>query len=297
MKTIGVDIGGTSFRIGIVDVDNTLIRFEKVPTGSVFSGGDILQNLADYLRTFSRGIKADAVAIGFPATLDAERSRVLQAPNVPFMENLPVCEALRKELGIPVYAERDVTFALYYDTDKYGVPPEGLTCGIYFGTGIGNAMMINGEPVVGRHGAAGELGHIPVWGSHTLCGCGNNGCLEAAAGGKAIARLQREHYPDTPIGEMFLRHGTEQGMLDILRGMAFAVATEVNILDPDHVLLGGGVLNMAGFPRQTLEKMIREHSRKPLPCNDLPILYTEDDPDKSVIGGAVFARWKLNAGA
>ena len=83
-------------------------------------------------------------------------------------------------------------------------------------------------------------------------------------------------------------------MLEIIDGMAFAVSTEINILDPDYLLLGGGVLNMKGFPRRTLEELIRKHTRKPLPCGDLPIQYTEDDPDKSVIGGAVFARRKLS---
>ena len=65
MKTIGVDIGGTSFRIGIADGANHLIRFEKVPTGSVFSSGDILGDLAGYIMSFSRGVTVDAVAIGF----------------------------------------------------------------------------------------------------------------------------------------------------------------------------------------------------------------------------------------
>lgn len=298
MKTMGIDIGGTSFRIGIADESNALIRFDKVPTRSVFSSGNVLKDLSDYLVSFSRGIAVDAAAVGFPATLNAGRTRVLQAPNVPFMENLPVCETLRKEMKIPVYAERDVTFALFYDTEKYRIPPEGLTCGIYFGTGIGNAMLLNGKPVAGRHGTAGELGHIPVRGSHIPCGCGNAGCLEAVAGGKAIARLQREKFPETPIGDMFAEHGKDPDLLDIVRGMAHAVATEVNILDPDYLLLGGGVLSMKAFPRQTLEEMIREHARKPWPCDDLAICYTEDDPDKSVIGGAVFARRKLGfAGA
>lgn len=294
MKTMGIDIGGTSFRIGIADSSNALIRFDKVPTRSVFSSGDVLQDLSAYLRNYARGITVDAVAIGFPATLNADRTRVLQAPNIPFMENLPVCETLRQELGIPVYAERDVTFALYYDTEKYRIPLEGMICGIYFGTGIGNAMLIDGEPVSGRHGTAGELGHIPVWGSSIPCGCGNDGCLEAVAGGKAIARVQREQYPDTQIGDMFLKHGGAPAMLEIIDGMAFAVSTEINILDPDYLLLGGGVLNMKGFPRRTLEELIRKHTRKPLPCGDLSIQYTEDDPDKSVIGGAVFARRKLS---
>ena len=160
MKTMGVDIGGTSFRTGIVGEDHSLIRFDKVPTRSVFKSGNVLEDLANYLMAFSRGIGMDAVAIGFPATLNADRTRVIQAPNVPFMENLPVCETLQQELGTPVYAERDVTFALYYDTEKYGVPRKGLTCGIYFGTGIGNAMLIDGAPVSGRHGTAGELGRM-----------------------------------------------------------------------------------------------------------------------------------------
>ncbi len=293
MRIISIDIGGTSFRTGVVEEDYSLSRFEKVPTRSVLSSGDVLKDLAGYLKSFSRGIAAGAVAIGFPATLNAERTRVLQAPNVPFMENLPVCETLQEELDIPVYAERDVTFALYYDTQKYRIPAEGLTCGIYFGTGIGNAMLLNGNPVSGRHGTAGELGHIPVWGSRIPCGCGNNGCLEAVAGGKAVERIRREQYPDTPIGEMFLRHGGDRPLLEVVEGMAFAVATEVNILDPDHLLLGGGVINMDGFPRQTLEQLIREHTRKPLPCDDFTLQYSEDDPDKSVIGGAVYAGRKL----
>ena len=294
MKIMAIDIGGTSFRIGIADESNTLIRFDKVPTRSIFTSGNVLQDLSACLTAYSREIAVDAVAVGFPATLNADRTRVLQAPNVPFMENLPVCETLQKDLGIPVFAERDVTFALYYDTEKYQIPLEGLTCGIYFGTGIGNAMLVDGEPVSGRHGTAGELGHIPVWGSRLPCGCGNDGCLEAVAGGKAVARVQREQYPDTQIGDMFLLHGRDRALLEIVDGMAFAVATEINILDPDHLLLGGGVLNMKGFPRQTLEELIRKHTRKPLPCSDLAIRYTEDDPDKSVIGGAVFARRKLN---
>ena len=295
MNTMGVDIGGTSFRIGIVDGNGSMIRFDKVPTRSVLMTGDVLQDLSEYLISFCRGITVHAIGIGFPATLHADRTRVIQAPNVPFMEDLPVCEVLRKKTGIPVYAERDATLALYYDMQKYRIPHAGLTCGIYFGTGIGNAMLLNGEPISGRHGVAGELGHIPVLGSRIPCGCGSTGCLEAVAGGKAVARVQREQYPNTPIGDMFLIHGEDQALQDIVDGMAVAAATEINILDPDHLLLGGGVPNMKGFPLERLEEQIRKHTRKPLPCNDLDICYTEDDPEKSVIGGTIFARRKLTA--
>ena len=83
-------------------------------------------------------------------------------------------------------------------------------------------------------------------------------------------------------------------MLDFVDGMAIAVATEVNILDPDQILLGGGVLNMRDFPFDLLNEKIREHTRKPLPWKELNLIYTEDEADKSVVGGAIYANRKLN---
>lgn len=294
MTVLSADIGGTNFRLGAVKEDGSIIKFEKVPTSSVFSSGSVLSDLEDMLRTFSEGLSFDAIAIGFPATLNRERTQVVQAPNIPFMENVPVCEHLQKAFGVPVLAERDVTFALCYDAEKYHLSGEGLICGVYFGTGIGNAILIDGKPLTGRHGSAGELGHIPVPGCTISCGCGNIGCLEAVAGGKALARIQREKFPETPIGEMFTRHGQEQALMEFIDGMAVAVATELNILDPDQILLGGGVLSMKDFPRALLDEKIREHTRKPLPWRELNLIYAEDEADKSVVGGAIYARRKLN---
>ena len=296
MTILSVDIGGTHFRAGAVRDDNSVISFDRVSTASVFRSGDMLADLAEYLQGFSSEIGAKAVAIGFPATLNRERTRVVQAPNIPFMEDLPVCEYLQEALGVPVLAERDVTFALCYDTEKYRLPCEGLICGIYFGTGIGNAILLDGRPLTGRNGAAGELGHIPVPGCAVPCGCGNIGCLEAIAGGKALARIQAEHFHETPIEEIFSCHGTEPALLDFIDGMAAAAATEINILDPDQLLLGGGVLNMKDFPRGLLDERIRVHTRKPLPWRELHPIYTGDEPDKSVVGGAIYARRKLRMG-
>ena len=150
MTVLSADIGGTNFRLGAVKEDGSIMKFEKVPTGSVFSSDNVLSDLEQQLCKFSEGISFDAIAIGFPATLNRERTRVAQAPNIPFMEDVPVCEYLQKAFGVPVLAERDVTFALCYDAEKYHLPSEGLICGIYFGTGIGNAILVDGKPLPGR---------------------------------------------------------------------------------------------------------------------------------------------------
>ena len=293
MKVLSIDIGGTNFRVGIVSANRTVEKLDRIPTASVIRSGNVLEDLFGFLSVYAEGISFDAVAVGFPATLNRERTQVVQAPNVAFMEDLPVCTFLEDRMQLPVLAERDVTFALCYDAEKYHLPSDGLICGIYYGTGIGNAILLNGVPLAGRHGAAGELGHIPVFGSTVRCGCGNIGCLEAVAGGKALARIQKERFPETPIHEMFLRHGQEQALVELIDGMALAAATEINILDPDQVLLGGGVLNMQGFPRVILDEKIREHNRKPLPCRELNLIYSEDVPEKSVVGGAIYACRKL----
>ena len=292
-QIIGVDIGGTSFRIGAVGGDGTVSGFRKVPVGQVLRSRDPLSDLAAYLEDYSRGMEPEAVSIGFPATLDRERQTVLQAPNVPLMENLPVAAVLRERMGVPVFLERDVTMALQYDMEKYRIPPRGLVIGIYYGTGVGNALCVNGEPLRGKHGTAGELGHIPVDGSDEKCGCGNVGCMENLAGGKYLVRLCREIYTDTAIGELFARHGSEPPLVQFVDRMAMAAATELNILDPDWLLIGGGVPQMRDFPRGLLLERIYAHARKPRPANDLPIVFTEDEEEKCVIGAARYARVQM----
>ncbi|MBQ9574315.1 MAG: ROK family protein, partial [Synergistaceae bacterium] len=196
-KIIGIDIGGTNFRIGLTDGRGNVSDFRKQPVKTILKTDDVLKDIADFIEGYADGRKFDGIAVGFPATLNRERTKVLQAPNLKFMEDLPVVEYLRGRLNVPVFAERDVVFTLCYDMRKYEVPVEGITCGIYFGTGVGNAIMINGKPLTGRNGTAGELGHIPVEGSEEICGCGLKGCIENLAGGKYLAKLRNDYYPDT----------------------------------------------------------------------------------------------------
>ena len=303
-NVIGIDIGGTHFRIGTVmsqdlnqnggaDGNRQKVRnFRKVLAASVLKTEDVLQDLADYIREYAGecGISDYAVAAGFPATLDQNRRKVIQAPNLKYMENLPVVDRLSKELGVPVYAERDVTLALCHDAAKYDLPEKGVICGIYYGTGIGNAILIDGKPYGGKNGAAGELGHIPVDGCKEVCGCGNTGCMESVAGGKYLAKLQREQYPDTPIERMFTEHAADAALVEFVDRMAMAAASEINILDPDEVLIGGGVVNMPDFPKELLEKKILEHTRKPEPAGSLHLIFTEDEADKSVLGAALYVK-------
>ena len=280
-RVIGIDIGGTNLRIGTVDEAGNISGFRKVRTKEVLRSYSVLVDLAEFIEEYSRDY--DAVAIGFPATLNRERTRILQAPNLEYMEDLPVVEYLAGRLGVPVFAERDVTMTLFFDVKKYSLPNEGIITGIYFGTGIGKAIMIDGVPLAGRNGTAGELGHIHVDGNTEPCGCGLRGCMEVVAGGKYLAK----HYDPAEISEVFVNHKDE---LDVfVDRMAASVACEVNILDPDYVIVGGGVVNMKEFPLEELHTKILEYSRKPYPAENLRVIFAEDEPHKSVTGAAYYA--------
>ena len=297
---IGIDIGGTNFRIGAAGRDpfSCRIHFRKVPIGEVFRSKFPIEDLKTYLSRYMQdlrkeGKRPEAVCIGFPATLDQERRVVLQAPNIPFMENLPVADELEKTLGISVKIERDVCLSLIFDKEKYGLSDRGIICGIYFGTGIGNAIMIDGKLLLGKDGAAGEIGHIPVDGSREMCGCGKMGCMENLAGGKYLAKLCRERYVHTPVQEMFVRHAKDPELQQFIERMAMTAATEINILNPDYMVLGGGVINMAEFPRELLRERILFHTRRPYPAQGLNLLFAEDEKDKAVVGAALYARINL----
>jgi allose kinase len=292
---VAMDIGGTNLRIGAVDERYEVRNFQKKPTRSVFTTQEPLADLSRCLHAYVAQTQIagqiDAIVIGFPATINRQRTKVLQAANIPFMENLPVVEYLQETFkDVKILIERDVCLLMCCDMAAYRLADCEVLLGYYFGTGIGNVVCLNGSLYLGAHGVAGEAGHIPVAGNDEACGCGNRGCLENLAGGKYLAKLCRERFGDTPIQDLFVRHGKTAELQTFIDHMAIAVATEVNILDPDCVLIGGGVPNMKGFSTELLEKKIHEHTRKPCPEQDLKIIFVEDDDKKGVLGAAYLAR-------
>ena len=288
---LGLDIGGTNFRMGLVDSTLTPHRVEVSSSRALFEREDPLAALAERVRTYLTdapvGLAPTMVCAGLPAVLDRDRRRVLSATNFPGMEGRDVVAYLSEALGLPVTIEHDAYYLLAYDMMRLGLKNEGTVMGCYFGTGLGNAVFINGRPYIGKNGVACELGHMPVPLSDKPCSCGNQGCIEMYSCGKALENLARENYPDEPIGSLFATHPDGVALGNFVRYMAAAVATEVNILDPDHVLLGGGIVQMEGFPREAFCEAILANTRKPYPAQNLSLFFAKDAPENGIIGAAI----------
>lgn len=295
---LGLDIGGTNTRMGLVDEEFQLTDFQIVRTEEVQKDGKTLDNfiaiLHRYLEEHAGDKEVVAISAGFPATIDRDRKVVLSAPNVKGFDNIAIVDKLEEEFQIPAYLETDVDMLILFDMFANKIPDKGITCGFYFGTGLGNAIVINGNLLVGKTGAAAELGHIPVRGVNGRCGCGNASCMEVIACGFVLSKVCAEKFPDVHISEVFEKCSEEPEIVQFVDDLAAAVATEVNILDPDYIILGGGLAQMKGFPFKRLEECIYKYARKPFPAQELNYMYSQPAQENGVIGAGILGFKKMS---
>ncbi len=291
---LGVDIGGTNMRFGLVSPDHKILSYQQLHTADTFIGQQPLNKLCEciksYLEAYVFDEMPDAVSIGMPSTIDRRRTTALQTPNIDHIPDFfRITEPLEGKLGIPVYLNRDVNNLLLYDLYELQIDHAESACGIYFGTGIGNAILLNGRLWNGFDGVGGELGHIPVLGNIEECGCGNKGCLEANIGGRALEKIQRKYFPDVFIGDIFKRKSDTPEIKAFVKGMGQVIAIEENLLNPQYMIIGGGLPIMEGFPKDELEHYAHASTRKPYPEKTMKIYYSHPDQKNGVIGAAIYA--------
>jgi len=211
------------------------------------------------------------------------------------MQNLAIADQFEAHLGTRVFIDRDVNMLLRHDMAHHRFDDPCVVIGCYAGTGLGNAISINGEIHVGRHGVAGELGHFPILGLDRLCGCGNLGCIETVASGRYFAEMAAQEFPHTPLDGVFTLHSDSPQVRQFIRYLATPIAGEINILDPEAVILGGGVIRAPGFPSDQLEDAIRDLCRKPYPSKDIRFIYSDGGHLGGLIGAAIYAFDALSA--
>ena len=258
---VGIDIGGTNCRIGLTDREYNLYHPEICYTAELQADGDFLERLESFTSSYIELYQSDydimAISLGFPSTIDKDRKVVLSTPNIAGLNNVPIVTIFENVFHLPIYINRDVNMLMYHDLNYFHIPKDTLALGFYMGTGFGNAIYINNEILLGKNGVAGELGHIPMLGKKRKCACGNEACIESVAGGRYLEELCNVRFPGTPISEIYVKHRNDPEVIEQIEYMAIPIATEINIFDPDYIILGGGIIQMEDFPMKRLEEYIR----------------------------------------
>lgn len=294
---LGIDVGGTNLRAGLVNENYQLTNYVIESSTQIMDSDHAAEKLnlfiARYLEKHAQNKNIIAISAGFPSTIDKDRKKILSTPNITGFNNIDIVDQLEQELNIKTYINKDVNMLMLFDMFQGSVPDEGVTTGFYLGTGLGNAISINGHLLIGKNGAAAELGHIPSRGHEEACGCGNRGCVETFASGKHLRILCEENFKDTFISDIFTIHKENPIIKKFIRELAIPIATEINILDPDFIILGGGVIQMVDFPFEQLESAIHEFVRKPYPDENLRLVYSNQGQENGVIGAGIYGFKKI----
>ncbi|MGH4026082.1 MAG: ROK family protein [Pseudonocardiaceae bacterium] len=267
MLTIGVDVGGTSVRAGLVDAKGTVldVRRAATPTGEQALEDAIVAVVAELIALHD-GVGGVGLAVaGF---VSRDRRHVGFAPHLPW-RGAPVAERIEHRLGRPVLLEHDANAAALAE-HRYGVTLGGVGLLVVLGTGIGGALMIDDELFRGAHGVAPELGHLRLVPGGRPCACGKRGCWERYCSGTGLATtalellaarrvtsgpLAREVSEDPQrISGRRVARAARNGdpialaaVAELARWLGAGLALIADIYDPEVVVIGGGVSESAAL--------------------------------------------------
>jgi glucokinase len=185
---MGIDIGGTKVLGGVVDSDGNVLAHARRDTPAD-DGPKIVQRVVEVIRELADIHEVEGVGIGAAGWIDAKRSTVLFAPNLAW-RNEPLRDEVARHIPVPVVVENDANVAAWAEF-QFGAGADAHESMVMYtiGTGIGGALVLNGELVRGASGIAGELGHVLAVPDGYQCGCGRRGCIEQYASGNALVRF------------------------------------------------------------------------------------------------------------
>jgi glucokinase len=310
----GIDLGGTKIQAVIVDEQNKVLGQARRPTPTEGGPQDVTKEIAQALRDAAKAAdvepeKLKGIGVGSPGVI--EGGNVSTARNLPGWEGtFALAEALASALeveGIPIEIGNDVQVATDAELGLGAGRPYDSLIGVFWGTGVGAGLILDGKPWLGQ-GGAGEIGHMVVEMDGARCTCGRRGCVEAYAGRAAMEiharklhekgrhtdlfKLMKEHERTrltSGIWERALKHEDELATELIeraVKALGAGIASAVNLLDVPAVIIGGGLGVRLGDP---YAKRIAEAMQPHLFADDRPpaVLVAELGDLGGAIGAAL----------
>ncbi|WP_319559015.1 ROK family protein [Marispirochaeta sp.] len=311
---IGFDLGGTKMIASLLDENYAILGRVKKRTDPHEGNSAVLKRIAAAIEEviLTSGVPRSAIkGIGFaaPGPMDREAGIMISTPNLGF-ENIPIRSYLEEEAGIKVCLDNDVNAGTFGEFIKGAGKGYRHLLGVFLGTGIGGGLIINGQMYRGANGNAGEVGHMILQTDGPLCGCGQYGCLEALASRRSLAKDAVALASSGKAPVLLNMAGTDiagykSGVFakalkkqdpaakEIIKRGAFylgiGLANCVNMLNPEAIILGGGLVEKLGTPfLKQIVKSLRAHSLPGL-IEDVKVMAAELGDDAALVGSAALA--------
>jgi glucokinase len=274
--TLGIDVGGTKIAAGAVNAEGVVLETKRsqTPARDPQATHRAIVELVDDL---AQRHEVTAVGIGAAGFVDANRSVVMFAPNLAWRDE-PLKASVEADTGLPVVVENDVNAAAWGEFRfGAGADVDDLLM-VAVGTGIGGGIVVDGELIRGSFGVAGEIGHLRMVPQGILCGCGQHGCWEQYASGRALVREARNRVWDGDVlletaagdpakidGQMITKAAREGDSLsvallaDLGSWLGQGIASLAAVLDPGVVVIGGGVSEAGELLLAPIRKAFGDH--------------------------------------
>jgi len=283
----GIDLGGTKIEAIVVDAEHHVLGQSRQPTPIQGGPPEVAAQMAQALidAATAAGVASNAlqgVGVGSPGDVDKRTGAVSNARNLPnWLQSFALGQTLSDQLGLEVYVGNDVQVATDAEFALGAGRPYQSLLGVFWGTGVGGGLILDGRPWLGR-GGAGEIGHMVVRRDGARCPCGRRGCLEAYAGRGAMeARARREvdQGAKTDLFKLMTHRGrtrltssiwaqalehhdslAEQLIERAVKALGAGIASAVNLLDVEAVVIGGGLGVRFGPPMaERISAQMRPH--------------------------------------
>ena len=319
---LGIDFGGTKLLAGVVNLaTGQVVGTAKKKTSASDGPDELMQRIFDVADAALKSAKSKAkdltgVGVGVAGQVDAERGILLGTPNLSqAIVDLPMAKLLTDRFGVRAALRNDVQIAALGEARfGAGAKASDFLC-VFVGTGVGGAIVRDGELVTGAAGTAGEIGHLVVDAGGRLCGCGGHGHLEAYASRTAITQallgdlkrgrpsMLRDLIPDldptaSPLGGTAIRSGIlakavdrgDELVIETIseagRYLGLGLASAINLLNPRRIILGGGVIEAVDL----LFDVAAQHARReslPTPAQSVEIVKAGLGDNAGVVGAAL----------
>ncbi len=300
--TVGVDVGGTNIKLGLVNRFGTIVEKAVLSTRHVNKSRKRLIDaicisilkLIKEKRLAAKDILG--IGLGLPGPIDSKRGIVSFLPNIPGWKNVPLKNILQKKLHIPTFIDNDVNLITLGEW-KFGAGQgcRNMMC-MTLGTGVGAGLILNNDLYRGEGFSAGELGHVPLNEDGPACNCGGWGCFERYVGNTVLLQEASKVFRNKDIQLPDIYRLAKQGDQRAIRfwektaiHIGNALAGVVNLLNLRLIVIGGGVSKSFKFLDKTIHATIKARAMK-VPAAMVKVVRAKLDDDAGILGAQVLVK-------
>lgn len=297
---IGIDLGGTNLKIALLDLKYTVLDKEILGTQKFIKKESLIQAIIDSINkiienNLLRRVDILGIGLGLPGPVDVSKGLVHFFPNIPGWKEVNLKSILNKKLRLPVFLDNDANLMCLAEY-RLGAAKgfKNVVC-LTLGTGVGGGIIIEGNLYRGSNNASGEIGHMPINEKGPRCNCGGIACLETYIGNNRLTREARRLFKREisleELSSLAKRQNKKAKAIwyKVARHLGIALVGVVNLLNPDCIVIGGGVANVGKILFDKIKEIISNQAMN-VQARHVKIFKAKLGDNAGLIGAAMLVK-------